>query len=133
MPSQTTEPPAQSSIRNGESSNFPVFPQTVRREISPACFSVFYNIPHKNYATRHSLVVVTAVLAAPSFARFLDDEADDYKRGYGVYPPRAEHEVCQQADNYDERQPAADDTLGSICPHSAAAELRCNRDLATCQ
>src|ERR1700730_12395612 len=28
MPSQTTEPPAQSSIRNGESSNFPVFPQT---------------------------------------------------------------------------------------------------------
>src|ERR1700730_16744213 len=30
MPSQTTEPPAQSSIRNGESSNFPVFPQTAR-------------------------------------------------------------------------------------------------------
>jgi hypothetical protein len=27
MPSQTTELPAQSSIRNGESSNFPVFPQ----------------------------------------------------------------------------------------------------------
>src|ERR1700730_6496613 len=85
------------------------------------------------HATGHSLLVVTAVLAAPSFARFLDDEADDHKRGYGVYPPRAEHEVCQQADNYDERQPAADDTLGSICPHSAAAELRCNRDLATCQ
>src|ERR1700719_1660703 len=79
------------------------------------------------------LVVFTAVLGAPSFARFLDDEADDHKRGYGVYPPRAEHEVCQQADNYDERQPAAGDTLGGICPHGAAAELRCNRDLATCQ
>jgi hypothetical protein len=28
--------------------------------------------------------VVTAVLATPNFTRFLDDEADDYKRGYGV-------------------------------------------------
>jgi hypothetical protein len=28
--------------------------------------------------------VVTAILAAQSFARFLDDEADDHKRGYGV-------------------------------------------------
>jgi hypothetical protein len=52
------------------------------------------------------LVVVAAVLTAQSFARFLGDEADDHKRGYGVYPPRAEHEVCQEADNYDERQPA---------------------------
>src|ERR1700736_1108355 len=30
MPSQTTEPPAQSSIRNGKSLNFQVFPQTAR-------------------------------------------------------------------------------------------------------
>src|ERR1700730_9249085 len=34
MPSQTTEPPAQSSIPNGESSNFPVFPQTARTAMS---------------------------------------------------------------------------------------------------
>src|ERR1700732_2654836 len=31
MPSQTIEPPAQSSIRNGESSNFPVFPPTASK------------------------------------------------------------------------------------------------------
>ena len=35
MPSQTTEPPAQSSIRNGESSNFPVFPQTAKGQKRP--------------------------------------------------------------------------------------------------
>src|SRR5579872_4258162 len=80
-----------------------------------------------------SSYMAAAIVTAPRFARFLEDEPDNAEGGDGVDPPCRQQQVRNETHDDDEREPAARQAFNRVRTHRSAPELASHVQLSPCE